>query len=131
VRTSYRANEVDGVRVVVGDFNGDGRPDVVLDGTDTVEYRVGGRRDAVTIAILTAGDSAIVVPVMESDLPNDMMHLDHWLRLVPAKTFRPALLTDAIGVPTLAEPGAQSLRPDQVYWWQPRWKRFVQWSDGE
>ena len=104
---------------------------MALDGTDTVEYRVGGKREAALIAILTSGDSAIVVPVMESDLPNDTTRLDRWLRLVPAKTFRSALRTDAVGVPTLAEPGTQVLRPYQVFWWQPAWKRFVQWSDGE
>jgi hypothetical protein len=131
VRTRYRASDVDGLRVVVGDFNGDGRRDVALDGIDTVEYRVGGRREAALIAILTSGDSAIVVPVMTSDMPNDTTRLDRWLRLVPAKTFRTALHTDAIGVPTLAEPGAEVLRPYQVFWWSPVRKRFVQWIDGE
>jgi len=130
VRAQFHASDAEGLRVV-GDFNGDGRRDVVLDGTDTVEYRVGGKREAALIAILTSGDSAIVVPVMESDMPNDTTRLDRWLRLVPAKTFRPALRTDAVGVPTLAEPGTQVLRPYQVFWWQPAWKRFVQWSDGE
>lgn len=131
VRAQYHPSEVEGLRIVVGDFNGDGRRDVALDGTDTVEYRVGGKREAASIAILTSGDSAIIVPVMGSDLPNGSTRLDRWLRLVPAKTFRAALGTDAIGVPTLAEPGTYGLRPYQVFWWQPAWKRFVQWSDGE
>jgi hypothetical protein len=131
VRTQFHPTDVEGLRVVVGDFNGDGRRDVALDGTDTVEYRVGGKREAATIAILTSGDSAIVVAIIESDLPNDTTQLSRWLRLVPAKTFRPMLRTDAIGVPTLSEPGTTLLRPYQVHFWYPVTKRFVQWVDGE
>jgi len=115
----------------VGDFNGDGRPDVALDGTDTVVFRVGGKREATMIAVLTSGDSPIIVSVIETDLPHDTTRLDRWLRLVPAKSFRPALRTDALGLLTLAEPGANGLRPYQVFWWQPVRKRFVQWVDGE
>lgn len=131
VRAQYQPSDVEGLRVVVGDFNGDGRRDVVLDGTDTVVYRVGGKREAATIAILTSGDSATVVVVMTSDVPNGAALLDRWLRLVPAQTFRTELRTDAIAVPTLSEPGTGGWRPYQVFWWQPAWKRFVQWIDGE
>jgi hypothetical protein len=131
VRANFHASDAEGLRVVVGDFNGDGRPDVALDGTDTVVYRVGGKRGASLIAILTSGDSATIVSVIETDLPNDTTRLDHWLRLVPAKSFRLTLATDALGLPTLAEPGTNGLRPYQVFWWQPVRKRFVQWVDGE
>jgi hypothetical protein len=62
--------------------------------------------------IFTSGDSAIVVPIMESDLPNDTTQLSRWRRLVPAKTFRPTLRTDAIGAPTLSEPRPPEQRRD-------------------
>jgi hypothetical protein len=131
VRAHFQVTAAEGLRVLIGDFNGDGHPDVALDGTDTVQYRVGGRRGGVLLAILTSGDSVIIVPVLGDAMPNDTTHLDRWLRLVPAKTFRTALGTDAISLPTLAEPGTETLRPYQVYWWSPTRRGFVQWSDGE
>jgi len=131
VRAHFHVTDVDGVRVVVGDFNGDGRRDVALDGTDTVEYRVGGKRAPALIAILTSGDSAIVVPIMGDLMPNGATQLSRWLRLVPAKTFRSTLVTDAVGVPTLSEPGTSGLRPYQVHFWSAQMNRFVQWIDGE
>src|SRR4029079_8135069 len=123
VRAQFHPSEVEGLRVVVGDFNGDGRPDVALDGTDSLVFRVGGKRVAALIAILTSGDSAIVLPVTRSDLRNDTTRLDRWLRLVPATSFRSTLRTDALGVPTLAEPGPRGLRPYQVFWWDPGRRR--------
>jgi hypothetical protein len=136
VRSLYQGSDRDGIRAVVGDLNGDGRPDAAMDGVDTVQYRVGGPRFGFIciVAVLTSGDSAVAVRVTDgSVVPGDSIGAagrPYWLRLVPAGTFREALRVDAIGAPTRSDAGSY-LRPDQVYWWSRRRRGFVQWFDGE
>lgn len=136
VQARYQGGDRDGVVAVVGDFNGDGRLDIALDGGYDRTAASGRAMPTVAIlALLSNGDSAIAVGVTEGSLtPGDTAGVprERWLRLVPAKSFRPTQLTDAIGVPSLSLP-RKALLPKQVFIWDARADRprFLQWFDGE
>jgi len=134
VRARYHGSDRDGIRAVVGDFNGDGRLDVALDGSDHLVFPAGAGEAIVAVtALLTSGDDAIAVRVTEGSLvPGDSADVPRprWLLLVAAGTFRSGLATDAVGMPLAREAG-RVLTPSQVYFWSGDRPYFVQWSDGE
>ena len=118
------------VRWVIGDFNGDGRLDVAIDGNqDTVAYRAGGTDAPSIVAIFATGDSAIAVKVtngaLEGRTDQSPTARRTWLILAPRQTFRDKLTTDAVGVPRAVR--YKELAPNQVYLWFEN--RFVQWAD--
>src|SRR5437660_1788240 len=134
VRARYHGSDRDGIRAVVGDFNGDGRLDVALDGSDRLVFPSGAGAAIVAVtALLTSGDDAVAVRVTEGSLvPGDSADVPRprWLLLVAASTFRSGLATDAVGMP-MAREGGRVLTPSQVYFWSGDRPYFVQWSDGE
>ena len=132
VRREHLRDTTASVRWVIGDFDGDGKLDVAIDGNvDTTKYRDGGRNAPTIVAIMSRGDTVVVVQVTNGALVagGDVSARlrESWLVPVPRGTFRKLIVNDAIGVPDTDR--FRELLPGQVYLWYEH--HFVQWSDGE
>ena len=131
-RNHYHGSDQDGLRALVGDFNGDGRLDAALDGVDWLSFPSGNGEDIVTVtAVLTSGDTAIAVRITEGSLTSDDVPgavRPHWLSLRSGFGRSTASPADAVAI---VGPPNPTRVFNAVYVWVAERGRFLQWSYGE